>query len=54
MDIAIEVKNLCFKYSTNEAFVLNNINMSVKKGSLVGIIGLSGCGKAPLQMQCAV
>jgi energy-coupling factor transport system ATP-binding protein len=48
MDIAIEVKNLCFKYSTNEAFVLNNINMSVKKGSLVGIIGLSGCGKSTL------
>ncbi|SHH16235.1 ABC transporter ATP-binding protein [Thermosipho atlanticus] len=39
----LEVKNLCFSY---ENFSLNNLNISLKKGTFVGIIGPNGAGKS--------
>lgn len=42
----LKVENLSFKYNEDE--VLNNINLEVKKGEIVAIIGKSGCGKSTL------
>lgn len=42
----LKVENLSFKYNEDE--VLNNINLEVKKGKIVAIIGKSGCGKSTL------
>lgn len=44
--IAIDIKNLSFKYS--EKTVLNNINLQIKQGEHVAIIGKNGAGKTTL------
>lgn len=41
----LEIFNLSFKYDSSDKFLFNNINLSVKKGMKVGIIGESGAGK---------
>lgn len=46
-DISIDIKNLSFKYNENAA-VLNNINMKIKKNSKIAIVGPSGSGKSTL------
>ncbi len=47
-DSEIVIKDLCFRYSDSNTNVLNNINMSVKKGQTVALIGSSGAGKTTL------
>ena len=51
IDIAIEgdvsVKNVTFGYDSYNP-VLQNINLEVKKGEMIGIVGHSGCGKTTL------
>ena len=45
----IEFKNVSFRYYKNsEESVLENINLKIKSGSTVGIIGSTGCGKTTL------
>lgn len=45
----IEFKNVSFRYfKNNSEKVLDNINLSIKGGSTVGIIGSTGCGKTTL------
>lgn len=44
----IEFKNVSFRYSENAGNVLSDINISVKSGSVVGIIGMTGSGKTTL------
>ena len=45
----IEFKNVSFRYYKNsEDKVLKNINLNIKAGSTVGIIGSTGCGKTTL------
>ena len=44
----IEIKSLSFKYTNREKNVLENINFSVKKGEMIGLIGESGSGKSTL------
>ncbi|HIS35010.1 TPA: ABC transporter ATP-binding protein [Candidatus Scatousia excrementigallinarum] len=43
----IELKNVCFSYNEYK-LVLQNINLEIRKGDFVGIIGLSGAGKSTL------
>lgn len=43
MENVIEIKDLCFSYGTTN--VLTNVNMSIKKGEIAGIIGANGAGK---------
>ena len=45
---AIEIKNLSFKYPDSDVEVLKNINLSIKEGERVGIIGKTGSGKTTL------
>jgi ABC-type multidrug transport system fused ATPase/permease subunit len=42
----VRINNLSFNYGDNN--VLNNINLEIKKGEKVGIVGLSGAGKSTL------
>lgn len=44
--MSIYIENLTFAYADNK--VLRDINLNVKSGESIGIIGLSGCGKSTL------
>jgi ATP-binding cassette, subfamily B, bacterial CvaB/MchF/RaxB len=44
----IELRNVCFRYSETDHFVLNNVNLRVEPGQFVTIMGPSGGGKTTL------
>ena len=44
----IELKNVSFNYDNTPSKVLDNINLKLKKGDLIGIFGSSGSGKTTL------
>lgn len=45
----IIIKNLNFSYPSNSEYkVLKNINLSIKSGEKIGIVGHTGCGKTTL------
>ena len=48
IDGEIKLENVSFKYSSFSPYILKNINMNVKKGQKVGIVGESGAGKTTL------
>ncbi len=41
-------KNVNFKYENSDSTVLNNINLTIKTGEFVALVGMSGCGKSTL------
>jgi ABC-type multidrug transport system fused ATPase/permease subunit len=41
-------RNVSFSYPDNEVFKLSNVSFLVKKGEIVGLIGLSGAGKTTI------
>ena len=43
---AIEFKNVSFKYDDGEELILKNINLSIKSGQTVAIMGKTGAGKS--------
>lgn len=44
----IEFKDLSFKYPGSELYALQGINLDIPKGTTVGILGKTGCGKTTL------
>ncbi len=45
IDGSVEIDNVTFGYKTYKS-VLKNINLSVKKGEMIGLVGHSGAGKS--------
>ncbi|MAJ45285.1 MAG: hypothetical protein CMF96_11165 [Candidatus Marinimicrobia bacterium] len=45
---SIKFKEVDFKYAGNENIILENINLEIKKGHTVAIVGKSGAGKTTL------
>ena len=44
----IEFINVSFKYPHSENYVIKNINLDIKKGQKVAIVGINGAGKTTL------
>lgn len=44
----IKYENLSFKYDTSLDMVLDNINLTIKKGEIIAFVGHSGAGKTTL------
>ncbi|MGO5066240.1 peptidase domain-containing ABC transporter [Clostridium sporogenes] len=44
----LEIKNVNFCYSDNSPNILTNINMNIKRGECIAIVGASGTGKTTL------
>jgi thiol reductant ABC exporter CydC subunit len=45
---SLVIKNLCFRYSSTEPFVLDNVSFTLAQGKRVAIVGPSGAGKSTL------
>lgn len=50
LPVEIELKNVSFKYSSSdeEKYALKNINLTIKKGEKLAIVGANGAGKTTL------
>ncbi len=44
-DHTIEFRNVSFKYPRSENYVLRNINITIKQGEHLSVVGLNGAGK---------
>lgn len=44
----IELEDVSFRYSEQSPWILKNLSLKVPKGSVVGIVGTTGCGKSTL------
>ena len=44
----IDLRNLSFRYTPKTPLVLNNLNLTISKGSSIGFIGITGSGKSTL------
>ena len=45
---SIELKDLSFRYSKDSPWIIKNMNLKILKGSVTGIVGVTGCGKSTL------
>ncbi|MBP8314794.1 ABC transporter ATP-binding protein, partial [Clostridium neonatale] len=44
----LDIKDLTFKYPNTSKLVLNNINLNIRKGERIAIVGANGSGKSTL------
>jgi ATP-binding cassette, subfamily B, bacterial len=44
----IEVKNLSYKYPGNAKYAIQDVNMFLKQGQMIGLVGANGSGKSTL------
>lgn len=45
---AITLKKLSFQYSKGMPWILKDVNLLIRKGARIGIVGATGCGKSTL------
>ncbi|KAJ2050920.1 hypothetical protein GGH13_008705 [Coemansia sp. S155-1] len=45
---SVEFKNLSVKYGANQDYALNNLNITIRPGEKIGIVGRTGAGKSTL------
>lgn len=50
MTVVVEFRNFSFKYVGSKKWVLQDINIKIEKGSVVGIVGPTSAGKTTLLM----
>ena len=48
MEPILEIRNLQVSYGKEKKTVCNDINFTIRKGEIVGLLGESGCGKSTL------
>jgi energy-coupling factor transporter ATP-binding protein EcfA2 len=48
MDKVIEIRDLWFRYKKDLPWILKGINIGIRSGELIAIIGQNGCGKTTL------
>ncbi len=44
----LEFSNICFRYEDNGPNVLNHLNLNIRQGEYVAVVGETGCGKSTL------
>ncbi len=49
-DIEIEFKNVSFRYPNSTSYVLRDINLKIKKGERLALVGYNGAGKTSLTL----
>jgi len=42
----IQFEDVCFRYTRNGPWVVNDLNLRIAKGARVGFVGITGCGKS--------
>lgn len=47
-DFTLEVRNLSFRYSDSEPYIIRNLNLKIYPGESIALVGPSGCGKTTL------
>ena len=53
MNTILECKNLYFSYSDNDNYALKNVNISIKQGQKIALMGANGSGKSTFFRCCA-
>jgi len=49
MSHAFELKNVSFRYDKKRPYVIENMNLAIKQGTIFGLLGPSGAGKSTTQ-----
>jgi ATP-binding cassette, subfamily B, bacterial PglK len=44
----IQLNNIYFKYPNSDNYTINNMTIEIEMGSVIGIVGATGCGKSTL------
>lgn len=44
----IELSNICFRYGENMPYIVDEMNLKIKSGEYIAIVGKTGCGKSTL------
>lgn len=45
---SLVLRHLAFRYSEHSPWVFEDLNLDIRKGSRIGIVGVTGCGKSTL------